>query len=160
MKRKNAATVFKNLKKKNKEDVSKDDLIPVILTPLMEGKMTQMERVKQGFTVLGQEYSGVPREDIKRMQAVLYILADKFLTRSEMEEVKEVCRMKSLLQELWEEGIQQGKANAIVDLLNDIGTIASDLSARILGEKNEDTLRRWLKLATKAESVEQFVEKM
>lgn len=31
-------------------------------------KMTQMERVKQGFTVPGEEYSGVPREDIKRMQ--------------------------------------------------------------------------------------------
>lgn len=38
---------------------------------------------------------------------MLYILADKFLTRFEMEEVKEVCRMKSLLQELWEKGIQQ-----------------------------------------------------
>lgn len=37
---------------------------------------------------------------------------------------------------------------------------AAELSGRILGGKNEETLRKWLKLAARAESVEEFEKSM
>ena len=101
---------------------------------------------------------------MERMQAALYVLADKFLTRVEMEKVKEVCAVNAFLQMYVDDGIQQGlqqgKAESVVYLLSRVGTIASELSARILNEKNEETLESWLSLAAKAKSVEQFEQDM
>lgn len=119
-----------------------------------------MERTKLGMKVLNKEYAHVSYEDLKRMQATLYILADKFLTQAEMKELKEVCAMNAFLQMYVDDGIQQARTSDILTLLNELGLIASDLSAKIMGEKNEETLNRWLKLAAKAESVEQFIAEM
>lgn len=160
LKGKNADEVFANLKEKNNSSVTKADLVPVILTPLMEGSLSQMERTKLGMKVLNKEYANVSHEDLKRMQATLYILADKFLTQAEMKELKEVCAMNAFLQMYVDDGIQQARTSDILTLLNELGLIASDLSAKIMGEKNEETLNRWLKLAAKAESVEQFIAEM
>lgn len=164
LKGKNADEVFSNLYSKSKKDVTKDDLVPVVLTPLMSGKLSQTERARQGILALNEEYINVSREDLNRMQAALYVLADKFLTREEMKKVKEACAMNAFLQMYVDDGIRQGvqhgKATAIIDLLNEIGTIASDLSARILNETDEATLRKWLMLAAKAKSVEQFISGM
>lgn len=164
LKNKNADMVFDSLKKKSCAEMTKEDLVPVVLTTLMDGEMPQVERVKQGIRILSKEYPGVTREDIKRMQAVLYLLADKFLTQDEMEEVKEECVMNAFLQLYVEDGIRQGRAEGIaesvLELLGGVGTTASDISNRIREEKNDETLKRWLKLAARAESVEQFVKEM
>lgn len=57
------------------------------------------------------------------------------------------------------EGKQEGKAEAVLELLEDLGTVPQELKKIILEQSNLDILRRWLKLAAKAETIEEFKEK-
>ena len=63
-------------------------------------------------------------------------------------------------EEAKEEGIEQGKKlgkqNDIIELLGDIGEVSETLKAKIRKEENRDILKKWLKLAAKAETVEEF----
>lgn len=58
------------------------------------------------------------------------------------------------------QGISQGIAQDILDLLEDLGEIPEDITARIRAEESLDTLRRWHKAAACAESFSDFREKM
>lgn len=60
-----------------------------------------------------------------------------------------------------ERGKAEGKAEAILHLmesLNEGERLPESLVERIRAERNEDTLKRWLLSAARAESVEQFME--
>ena len=70
-------------------DVQKKDLIPVAISPLIGGKMPMENRVVECFRILSKEYDNVPEDDLRRLQAVLYILAQKFLKQEEMGRIKE-----------------------------------------------------------------------
>ena len=59
-----------------------------------------------------------------------------------------------------EEGFTAGKADAILDLLEDIGTIPEEIRERIRNEKDCKILNGWLKQAAKAASIDEFVAKM
>ena len=50
----------------------------------------------------------------------------------------------------------EGKAEFILELLEDIGTVPEDVRTRILKEKNTDILSQWHRAAARAESAEQF----
>ena len=67
-------------------------------------------------------------------------------------------------EEAKEEGIEQGKKlgkqNDIIELLDDIGEVSEALKAKIRKEENRDILKKWLKLAAKAETVEEFEKKI
>lgn len=108
MKGKNADTVFSDLKKKNGDEITKADLVPVVFTPLMGGRLSPAERAEQGIQILNGRYRNVAEEDLRRMQAALMMLANKFLTRAELEKVKEMCGMNTFFQLFVEDGIQQG----------------------------------------------------
>lgn len=60
-----------------------------------------------------------------------------------------------------ERGKAEGKAEAILHLLESLNEgerLPESLVERIREERNEDTLKRWLLSAARAESVEQFME--
>ena len=63
-------------------------------------------------------------------------------------------------EEAKEEGIEQGRilgtANAVIELLKELGTVPTSLKSRIIGEEDEKVLKKWLKLAAKAETIEEF----
>ena len=50
----------------------------------------------------------------------------------------------------------EGKAESILELLEEIGPVTADVKERIMQEKDPKRLRTWLKAAARAESVEQF----
>ena len=54
------------------------------------------------------------------------------------------------------EGIKLGTANAVIELLKELGTVPPSLKSRIIGEEDEEVLKKWLKLAAKAETIEEF----
>ena len=54
------------------------------------------------------------------------------------------------------EGIRLGTVNNIMEFLEDLGEIPETLKSKIMQEEKPDVLRRWLKLAAKAETIEQF----
>ena len=64
------------------------------------------------------------------------------------------------IEEGREEGFSAGKADAILELLEDIGTIPEEIRERIHNEKDSKVLNGWLKQAAKAASIDEFVSKM
>ena len=56
--------------------------------------------------------------------------------------------------------VVEGKVESILELLEDISTIPDKVRERIHNEKDIKVLNSWLKLAAKAESIDEFVSKM
>ena len=73
-------------------------------------------------------------------------------------------RMCTVFDEIAKEGeakgIVVGKAEAVIELLEELGVIPQELFATIHSETELEKLKKWLKLAAKADSIEEFVEKM
>ena len=79
-------------------------------------------------------------------------------------EYDEELHKKTLLEEGYEMGIErglsQGKAEAVLSLLEDLGTIPDAVEQTICSEKDIEVLNRWLKLASKVDSMEAFIGEM
>ena len=58
------------------------------------------------------------------------------------------------------EGKAEGKAESVIELLEELGSVSEELQAIIMQETDLKLLLKWLKLAAKAESVEQFQQNM
>lgn len=58
------------------------------------------------------------------------------------------------------EGKAEGKAEAVIELLKELGVVSEELQTIIMQENDMNVLRKWLKLAARAESVEQFKQNM
>ena len=65
------------------------------------------------------------------------------------------------------EGLEEGRADAIAklaktiqDFLSDLGTIPEDIVTKINSETDLNILIFWIKLASKSRSIEEFIEKM
>ena len=56
-----------------------------------------------------------------------------------------------------QEGVIAGKAEDILELLEDIGTIPEEVREKITGEIDLEILKKWHKLAAKSESIDEFV---
>lgn len=59
-----------------------------------------------------------------------------------------------------EEGLIKGCAENVLSLLSDLSDVPESLREKIMNETDLNTLRHWLKLAAKAESIEQFENQM
>ena len=53
----------------------------------------------------------------------------------------------------------EGKAEEVVYLLSELEPIPEKIHHRIMSETNLETLRRWIKTAARADSLQQFLEK-
>ena len=51
-------------------------------------------------------------------------------------------------------------AEDVVELLEELGTVSDEVREKIMTEKSLETLGNWLKLAAKAESMEEFLKEM
>ena len=54
------------------------------------------------------------------------------------------------------EGKAEGKAEAILELLEDLGSVPADIRQLVMEQRDLETLTLWLKLASKAKSIEEF----
>lgn len=59
-----------------------------------------------------------------------------------------------------EEGRIVGRIDSVMELLEDLGNIPSELREKIEEQEDIATLKAWTKLAARAESIEQFMEQM
>ena len=102
---KEAEELFALLEEKARtgEPLTKEDLVPLTLVPLMGGNMPQPERIRQAFRIMGQA-DGVSKEDIRNIGTVIYVMADKFLDELEKEGLLEVFYNMELSQMIMEEG--------------------------------------------------------
>ena len=89
------------------EPLTKQDIVPLTLCPLMGGTMTQKERIKAAYKITRQA-TQVDPEDIRKIEAVIYAMADKFLESMDLKEIAEDISMTRLGQMLVDKGIHTG----------------------------------------------------
>ena len=59
-----------------------------------------------------------------------------------------------------EKGKVDGKIESIFDFLSELGEIPEELKKRISDERDYSVLTKWLKMAARAESFDDFISKM
>lgn len=124
LKGRNADKTIKELERKQGTGkIKKEDLAGLLLTPLMSGSMSISERIRRGIRLLQQEHDILGKEDLLRMESVLYAFAMKFLSKAELSEMQEVFAVTILGQMLEargiEKGIEQGIEQGIKALIQD-----------------------------------------
>lgn len=134
----NADQLFTELfkKKEDGELLEKQDLAPALLAPLMSGDMPQKERIVCMSRLL-KAADTLNKDEILKMQAVLYALANKFLDDEELEQVKEVLSMTRLGEMLVNDGIEKGMEKgiqAMITAFQELG-ISYEESVRKIKEK-------------------------
>ena len=105
---KNADEVFRYLqeKKNSGEDFSDEDFASLSLTPLMSSGLSKKDTIKTAILLVKQDNKVTAEKSL----AILYTLADKFLTGNDLEEIKEVVAMTRLGQMLYDDGLKAGKS--------------------------------------------------
>lgn len=119
--------------------LNKEDLVPLTLCPLMGGRMSQKERIKAAFSITRKAVS-IDADIIRKIEAVVYTMADKFLDSIDMEEVMEEIKMTKLGQMLVDKGREEGRQEGREETLDRINS----LNRRLLLEGREAELRRTL----------------
>lgn len=98
---------------------------------------------------------------------------DAFVSRLQksIQDIKQSREMEArymLLEELLkrqyktgkEEGKIEGKIEFILDVLEDVGIVSDQLRSEIVNQKDVVILAKWMKLASRTDSIEQFVKEM
>ena len=65
-----------------------------------------------------------------------------------------------IFEEMLRDEYAEGKADSVLELLEELGTIPDALHEKIRNEKDLEVLKKWLKLAAKADSLETFQNQM
>ena len=101
-----ADEIFQSVKAKIEagEPLSEDDFANLTLTPLMTSKMCRKDVIKEAIQIVKQEKQLTAEKTI----AMLYTLADKFLSAGELNEIKEVLAMTRIGQMLYDDGVKKG----------------------------------------------------
>ena len=116
LKNKDSDRLFACVKEKQEQGMplEKEDLVSLLLTPLMSGHMGIGERIIKSLNFIQYASKTVTPIELEKMKAVLYTLAFKFLNKKELAEVKEVIAMtelgKMLVNDGFEKGLAEGKA--------------------------------------------------
>ena len=90
------------------DKITKEDLVPFTLCSLMGGKMSQKDRIKKAFEFSKLAEEDIEKEEIKKIEAVMYAMAEKFLDEMDIKEIREAIKMTKLGQMLVDDGIEKG----------------------------------------------------
>ena len=144
MKNKNADEIINRLKSKviAGESLEKEDYAELSLTPLMSGDKTRKDKIKDA--ILLTRYG--TDDDSEKALAMLYTLADKFLTGKELEEIKEVVAMTKLGQMLVDDGYKRGKNDGYKRGKND-GMITGKIQGALLCGKTPEEVAEMFKIS-------------
>ena len=113
MKGHRAEEVFENISNKLERHISltKEDIVPLTLCPLMGGNLPQKERIQKAFELVRQTGNTIP--EVGKIEAVLYAMANKFLDEVDMNAVKEDIKMSPLGRIIYNDGIADGISQGI-----------------------------------------------
>ena len=115
--------VFNNINYKLEHAIplTKEDLVPLTLCPLMSGTLSQMDRIHQALQILHKSEKYI--ESSRKIEAVIYAMANKFLNETELNQIMEEIKMTKLGTLLYNDGktdgiIQEAHDNALNFFLN------------------------------------------
>ena len=109
LKDRNADRILERLAGKSEDELNREEMIPVLLTPLMNSEHTIQNRILGSIRILKKAEAVFSDQEIRRMEAILYILAAKFLNESELKMIKEEMAMTKLGQMIWDDAVKQGR---------------------------------------------------
>lgn len=135
-----ADEIFQSVKAKIEagEPLSEDDFANLTLTPLMTSKMCRKDVIKEAIQIVKQE----KQLTAEKTMAMLYTLADKFLSAGKLNEIKEVLEMTRLGQMLYDDGVKKGMERGIERGREEEARQNAALTARLLEENRLDDLKR------------------
>ena len=115
MKGHRAEEVFEHIdyKIKNSIPLTREDLVPLTLCPLMGGDMPQKQRIHKAFQIIHQSSDTIP--DVDKIEAVIYAMASKFLKGKEFEQLKEEVKMTELGLFIYNDGVKDGIEKEALD---------------------------------------------
>lgn len=143
MKDSDADQVWSELQqRKENGELERSDLLRLLLTSLMSGKTPIAFRIERGIRMLQKEQDMLGKEDLMRMEAILYTFAVKFVTGTELNHIQEVVKMTVLGQMLvdsgCQEGVQEGRREgalqgirALVETCQEFGKSKGDVCAKL-----------------------------
>ncbi len=109
LKDENADKQLEYLSQNPKKTLAREDIIPLLFSPLMGGRSKQKERIFQCMEILKRAETIFSKNDIRKMEAILYIFAVKFLDDNELESIKEAVAMTKLGQMIWNDALEKGR---------------------------------------------------
>lgn len=89
--------------------MKREDVIPMLLSPLMGGSTEQKDRILHGIQFLRSAEGAFDLDEIKKMEAILYAFAVKFLKDDDLETIKEAIAMTKLGQMIWDDAVEKGR---------------------------------------------------
>ena len=98
--------------------LSKDDIISLSFTPIMGGELSKLDRILNTIKVL-KDIDDTYRHDV---ESIIYAFANKFLSKKDLERVKEELKVTELGKSLIDEGKKE-KALEIAKSLLDVLSI-------------------------------------
>ena len=105
--------------------------------PLMGGKAAQKEHITGAFRII-EKAKDISEEDVRRLEEVIYTMADKFLEKIDLDEVRSEMRMTELGKMLYKEAEKKVKLESAKNLL---GILNDELIAEKIGIPLEDVLK-------------------
>lgn len=147
-------TIFLNTLGTNKNDVSKE-LISFLNYVHADRKDSERDFDDEFVSILQQKVRSIKasREmEMKYMRLALELMKARKDGWIEGRAVGESAGKVA--------GKMESKIEDIVDILSELGTISDNLAGTIRMEQNLDVLKRWLRLAFRVDSIEEFVREM
>ena len=128
----NSDELLNNLEKKqnNGELITKQDLIPLVLCPLMNGNTPTKDRINKAYQII-RNATEIKHSDTAKIEAMLYAMADKFLDTADFEKLKEEISMTRLGQMIWEDGRTEGKLEAYLEMIQAGLLTEEDVAAQL-----------------------------
>ena len=113
MKGRRAEEVFENITQKleNSIPLTKEDLVPLALCPLMGGDIPQKERISKALQLVRNSEDTF--SDAGKLEAVIYTMASKFLDEKELNQIKEEIKMTALGTLIYNDGKAEGISQGI-----------------------------------------------
>ncbi len=142
MKEKDADQIIAALEKKQRKGLlTRQDLVLLLMTPLMSGAQPQTLRIERSLRLIQSVQDDIKRGELLQMETVLYAFALKFLSQIEMKNIREVFTMTILGQLLEESGIEKGieltkKAFKLLNQGASVEEIAEKLQITVEEAKN------------------------
>lgn len=120
----------------NKEDESftEEDFAELAITPLMSSEKNRKDVILESIKLSNIERS-IPAQ---KTMAMLYTLADKFLTGNDLKEVKEAVVVTRIGQMIFDDGVDRGKELG----REEERKLMAALIPKLLQEKRFDDIRR------------------
>ena len=129
---KDADSVLKRLREKKQrgEIFTEEDFAQLAITPLMSSEIKRKDVILESIKLSKTEKSITA----EKTMAMLYTLADKFLTGNDLEEVKEAVAMTRIGQMIFDDGVVRGREEE--------RRLMSALISKLLQAKRLDDLQR------------------